>query len=233
MGLSDKLRHVRAGLDRPSAAQQNIIVDLLKQNPHYKGPVQNPSDYFRVTAAWDAYSVIQIEDIGSNARGCISYGGKTFAAPNSDNFEILICDGTINWASFGFRPVMALISGVSFPAIGAYVGPKSGEVGLYANYPGFRFIGESPVTGIGWVIRDRATATGQGTIITSSGQEGTPASFQLESVTFSSGFNGWDGTSDLEVINSFGDTAAAGLLVQFKWDAGVGAYVSTDVECPP
>jgi hypothetical protein len=127
--------------------------------------------------------------------------------------------------------VLAKIA-ATFPSIGTLVGPKSGQDSLYSTYPGFRFLGDSGITGVGWVIRDRGIATGGGNIITSSGQSGVPATFELEDVTFSSGFNGWDGTSDLEVVNTFGDTAEAGLHVQFKWDAASGAYVSTDVECP-
>ena len=125
---------------------------------------------------------------------------------------------------------MAKITG-SFPAIGGMIGPCHGKTTLLPNYPGFRFLGETDVDNVGWVIRDRGIATGEGFIIASSGQAGQPEFFELENVKFSSGFCGWDGTTDLQVYNSFSDTAAAELKVQFKWDAYTGAYVSTDVAC--
>jgi hypothetical protein len=231
MPLSDKLRFVRAGIDIPSASQQNTIVRILKEHGYYRGPIQPPDDAVRIIDNWTAYEVVQIDDIVSIARKAIAYDTKTFSAPNSDNFDILICDGATGWASFGFRPIMAKVAGASFPSIGAMLGPKHGESELYASYPGFRFLGESPIDNVGWVIRDRGIATGQGEVITSSGQTGTPDNFELEAVKFSSGFDGWDHTSDLTVVNTFSDEASAGMLVQFKWDAYSGAYISTDVEC--
>jgi len=233
MPLSDQLKHVTAGKDRPSASQQNIIVDILKPRPSYHRPrVQFPCDIVRIEAAsYASYEVVQIDDIVSIAPRQIVYSTKTFVAPNADDFEILICSGWPGMASFGYHPIMAKVAGTSFPAIGALVGPKHGQAELYPNYPGFRFLGESNLPDIGWVIRDRGIATGQGQIITSSGQTGTPSTFELDTVSFSSGFNGWDGTTSLEVVNVFSDTAAADLIVQFKWDANLGAYVSTDVEC--
>lgn len=230
-GLSDRLKHVVAGRDRPSAEQQNIIVDILQSSSHRRGSGQRPFDTVGVTNGWIAFRPLQISDIDSISPGCIAYSTKTFDAPNTDKFEMLICEGVEGLASFGYHPILASIAGSSFPSIGEMCGPKHGETSLYANYPGFRFLGESDLTGIGWVIRDRGNATGQGTIITSSGQSGVPTHFELENVTFSAGFNGWDHSSDLSVHNTFGDTAEAGLIVQFKWDVASEEYVSTDVSC--
>ncbi len=236
MALSDRLRHVQALKDSPSASQQNLIVDILKGLPPYANArPAKPLDSIRVVdepSNWEAFTVLQLDAIISYDPLCLGYSSKVFDAPNSDNFEIIICDGAENWGSFGFHPVKAKIAGTSFPAVGSFVGPRHGETDLTATYPGFRFLGRSDIDYVGWVIRDRAIATGQGAIITSSGQSGTPSYFELESVTFSSGFNGWDGTTPLEVRNVFTDTAEAGLIVQFKWDAYTGEYVSTDVECP-
>jgi len=232
MGV-EQLKHVKRG-DRPSASQQNIIVDELRKRANRDGRQykyqQIAPDKVRVQDQWVAYQVYQIDDILSVQRRGIAYSLKTVNPSNSDNYDVLICDGAENWASFGFRPIMAKITG-SFPAIGGMIGPCHGETTLLPNYPGFRFLGETDVDNVGWVIRDRGIATGEGSIITSSGQAGQPEFFELESVKFSSGFDGWDHTTDLTVTNSFSDEAEAGLLVQFKWDAYTGAYVSTDVEC--
>jgi len=218
--------------DRSSASQQNIIVDALK-----KRTVDLRQRNFttlpwrvRVSNGWTAFEVVEIDDVMSDARRALAYSTQTLDCPNSDNFDILICDGASGWASFGYTPILASIAG-SAPSIGGQVGPYHGEADLRTGWPGFRYLGGSNISGVGWVIRDRGIATGQGEVITSSGQSGVPEIFELDTVTFSSGFDGWDHSTDLEVTNVFGDTAEAGLIVQFKWDVYTEAYVSTDVEC--
>ena len=232
MPESDRLHEVTKG-DRPSASQQNIIVRTLKKSIR-DGRQRNFTLLpwrVRVSNGWTAFETLQIDDIVSDARRALAYSTQALSCPNSDNFDVLICDGASGWASFGLTPVLAAIDGSS-PVIGAQVGPLHGEDALRSGQPGFRYLGDSNISGVGWVIRDRAIATGQGYVITSSGQTGIPASFELETVTFSSGFDGWDHISDLSVVNVFGDTAEAGIIVQFKWDVYTGEYVSTDVECP-
>ena len=191
----DRLRYVRKGIDAPTAEQQNLIVSILK-NRNKVLPYRKNEDDVRVTSG-TAYKCYAIDTIKSEKRGRLSYSLETIDAPNSDDYEVVIVSGVKGWANFGFRPILAEIDYSSAPDIGECVGPKHGQNELQRFEPGFRYLGPSSVSHIGWVIRDRGIATGEGSIITSSGQTGTPTYFELESVTFSSGFNGWDGTSDL------------------------------------
>jgi hypothetical protein len=229
----DRLKKVRAGLDAPSASQQNLIVDILKENAKgYQDRRIRPRDDVRIFGEdLEPYKVYQISEIYDSNRGRLLYLVDGVEPNNTDNFDVIIASGVEGWGNFAYdQPALVEISGTA-PAIGAQVGPKTGEDTLLPNFPGFRYLGDTELDNIGWVIRDRGIATGQGEVITSSGQVGTPAYFELENVAFSSGFDGWDHVTDLEVLNVFSDEACAGQIVQFKWDIAQGEYISTDVEC--
>lgn len=232
-----KLKYVRAWRDRPSAGQQNLIVDILKHKGFSQGGPQDTYELRHIPTdeAVAPYGVVLVTGLTSGKRGKFLYATEPFVGLNTDEFEVIINGGKAlgigdcGWGTFGYKPCLAAVS--SAVSIGDQVGPSHGDSTLMPGYPGFRYLGASNLTGIGWVLRDRGPAMGMGTIITSSGQTGTPATFILDNVSFSHGFASWDGTSDFEVTNVFSDTAASGLKVQFKWDAYTGAYVSTDVEC--
>jgi hypothetical protein len=231
MSLADKLKYVRKGVDVPTASQQNLIVDILK-HPRIENRFRRSVEDVRITTSISPYKAYMITDIESSKKGRLAYSVESMDAPNADDFEVLIASPIKGWANFGFKPILAEVDYSSEPAIGELVGPKHGETELQAGYPGFRYLGGTDLSHIAWVIRDRGIATGEGTIISSSGQTGTPEYFELDAVTFSSGFDGWDHSTDLSVLNVFSDTAANDLTVQFKWDAARSEYVSTDVECP-
>jgi len=235
MGVESFLKYVTKGVDSPNASQHNIMVRLLKAHEKRHHYVRNRDDV-RITKTEnleevEAFSTYVVSDIESDVKNSLSYSVEEFEAENTDVFDVVIASGVTGWGNFGNFPVQARIGGTP-PGIGGNVGPRTGETTLIGNAPGFRYLGASNLAGVGWVIRDRGVALGQGTmVVTSGGEGGTPGTFDLEGVGFSSGFDGWDHDTELEVVNVFSDEASDGLIVQFKWDANSQQYVSTDVEC--